>query len=76
MIRQAGLASGAFLATRRTESSLSAARSFSSRKQADGAKSSGPSTAEEWVAILKQNQEVIRSAITETQCINSSYHKK
>ena len=71
MIRQAGLASGAFLATHRTDSSSSAARSFSSRKQADGAKSSGPSTAEEWVATLKQNQEAVRSAITEIQCIDS-----
>ena len=71
MIRQAVLASGALLATHGTESSISPARSFSSRKQANGAKSSVPSTAEEWVASLKHNQEEIRSAITEIRFVKS-----
>lgn len=65
MIRQAILSSGALLATHGTESSLSPARSFSSRKQTKEAKSSGPSTAEEWVASLRNNQKAIHSAITE-----------
>ena len=76
MIRQACLASGALLATHGTESSLSPVRSFSSWKQANGAKSGGPSTAEEWVASLKHNQEAIRSTITEIRSDKSSHSNK
>ena len=71
MIRQTVLASGALLATHGSQSSSSPARSFSSRKQANGAKSGVPSTAEEWVASLEHNQEAIRSAITEIRSIKS-----